>query len=363
MNDIETLIQKVKHKRVDELSSETLIQLQEDETLIALLKILHDDDYFVRADASWALQLVGKPAIPGLIDALRDENWHVRQVAAETLGWIGDPIAVSNLIVAISDTDHMVFEQAVYALADIARENDVPKLYPLLNSDNPRLRLAAAYALEEKAGEAGIQGFVDLARYRISGDKHEHETAVNGIVSIGSVSIPALIPLLRDDDDMMRRFAIECLGKIGDPIAVINLIDALKHEPEDYIREEIGWALTGMGDAGFQHLLQALQDPDQRLRQEVIRPLGEFRDSAAVPELVRALRESNDSYIRGQIIFALGRIGNPTVIPILLDYLEDKTLWFSDRHVDDVTAQVLRHDFGTPEALAAVEEWRRKQQK
>ena len=46
---------------------------------------------------------IGAPAVEPLIAALRDKDWHVREGAAEALGWIKDPSAVEPLIGALKD--------------------------------------------------------------------------------------------------------------------------------------------------------------------------------------------------------------------------------------------------------------------
>ena len=48
--------------------------------------------------ASDTLVQIGKPAVQALIACLDDRYWHARQIAAETLGKIGDRRAVQPLI-------------------------------------------------------------------------------------------------------------------------------------------------------------------------------------------------------------------------------------------------------------------------
>jgi len=64
------------------------------------------------------------------------------------------------------------------------------------------------------------------------------------------------------------------------------------------------------------YLIAALADP--RLRLFAASSLGEIRAHAAVPALVRNLNVKNDP-VRNAAVKALGRIGDPSAIPSLVD--------------------------------------------
>ena len=89
---------------------------------------LADEDPYRQAAASEALQEIGKPAIQGLIDALKNEDVQIRQSAAEILGEIGaiTPEVVPSLIEVLKDTDQQVRETAAEALARIGVKAEEP---------------------------------------------------------------------------------------------------------------------------------------------------------------------------------------------------------------------------------------------
>ena len=62
---------------------------------------------------------IGAPAIEGLLYALHDPDKHVRTLAVQTLGDIGNPLAVSPLVDALRDDDWVVRWTAVKALENI----------------------------------------------------------------------------------------------------------------------------------------------------------------------------------------------------------------------------------------------------
>jgi hypothetical protein len=70
----------------------------------------------VRWAAAQALEKIGPPALPALIQALQDEEGLVREAAAEALGAIGDPQATPALIQALQDEEGEVRRAAAKAL-------------------------------------------------------------------------------------------------------------------------------------------------------------------------------------------------------------------------------------------------------
>jgi HEAT repeat protein len=59
------------------------------------------------------------PAVPALIQALQDQEWWVREAAAEALGVIGDPQAVPALLEVLQDKEGRVRRAAAWALRKI----------------------------------------------------------------------------------------------------------------------------------------------------------------------------------------------------------------------------------------------------
>jgi HEAT repeat protein len=77
------------------------------------------------------------------------------------------------------------------------------------------------------------------------------------------------------------------------------------------------------GDLG-QVLRSALGDADALVVEAVCFALGERRDSAACAEIGAVAREHHDIRCREASIAALGAIGDPGSLPVVLDALKDK---------------------------------------
>jgi HEAT repeat protein len=148
-----------------------------------------------------ALGKVGVPAVPLLIQALGDGDWHVREAACRALGEIGDRQAVPPLIQALRDGSWQVCRAACWALGQIGAPQAVPHLIQNLGNQNMYVRLAAGGAL----------------------------------VKIGRPAVLPLIQALGDGNEYARFAVCWTLGQIGDPQALPHLIQALEDEDE-YVR-------------------------------------------------------------------------------------------------------------------------------
>ena len=90
-----------------------------------------------------------KPAVPMLIDALKDDDELVREHAAEALGDIGSPEAIPHLTRALEDEAGRVRRDAVSSLGRFgpAAKAALPKAEKLLQDSEPLVREAARAAL------------------------------------------------------------------------------------------------------------------------------------------------------------------------------------------------------------------------
>jgi HEAT repeat protein len=94
------------------------------------------------------LTALGRPAVSELLEALEDEHWMVREVAAQALGLIGDLRAVEPLLgKAKTDRDMGVRESCIKALGQFGDARAVAVLVEAVNV--PTTRLAASEGLSK----------------------------------------------------------------------------------------------------------------------------------------------------------------------------------------------------------------------
>jgi len=82
-------------------------------------------------------------------------------------------------------------------------------------------------------------------------------------------------------------------------------------------------ALGAVGDArGLAKLRELTSHGDAAVRQEAVLALGEAADTGSREVLVRRLKDDSLT-VRGCAVYALGRLGDPSLIPILSKAVEE----------------------------------------
>ena len=167
-----------------------------------------------------------------------------------------------------------------------------------------------------------IEGLSDKERVRFA--------ASDALVAVGEPAVPALIRQLRVDDAEMCRQVVFVLGQIGEGAraAIPDLIDLLLNEPD--LRPAVASALGRIGDeAAVPALIQILENGDARLHSNVIGTLGAIGPPTKppVPLLIEIVDAERHWHVRCEAVIALGQIGAPAAIPVLIQSLVGKLLF------------------------------------
>lgn len=287
-NNLASYIEMLGDTRDDvrEAAAHALRGMQNPSDVAALCGTLREERWEVRYAGAGVLREIGAPAVPPLIELLRDKSANVREWAAEVLGRIKDPRAVPTLIEALKDDDFVVRGIAAAALGGIKDPRAVQALSETLQDKSAYVRNLAAVALGEIKDPSAV---------------------------------PALSVALTDSDESVGWTAAKSLGEIKDPSAVPALIEALKGC--EYIRWQVAGALRRIGVAAMPALLAALMDEHRWVREGAAHALGEIQDRTAVPALCEALKDEEPD-VRWAVARALGEIGDPLAIPALKDQLQ-----------------------------------------
>ncbi len=260
------------------------------------------------------------PLLIHMLDNPRIETLH-RDIIL-SLGRIGDDDAIDVLIDFLNTyVDHLLREDVIIALGYTQHHRAETALLLLHTSDNPYVRQKLADALSNFTSEATLK---------------------------------TLIKLLDDTDRRVRINAAKSLGEIGAIVAIPALDNAL-------------------------------EDPEWSVRKQAVKALVQFNDDRVIEPLCFALE---DSHYPIRIIAAekLGNIGTPLAYEPLLKARSIYRNSAFDRAIAKLTGhQVRRADvdtkflidmlpvhpqpdgiaktleaIGTPEALEAVQRWRKQ---
>jgi HEAT repeat protein len=148
----------------------------------ALLQALNDDDVLVRSAVADALGVMHyEPALPGLERVLRqDPEPLVRASAAESLGDLGNAIALGVLHEALDDPDDAVRAFAANSIGLLGNRDDIERLRGRAEADS----------------SAEVRASLEAARYRLGEDTVDVLIAL--ISTADTQTASAMLNLLRD---------------------------------------------------------------------------------------------------------------------------------------------------------------------
>ncbi len=246
---------------------------------------LEDEDVNVRLAAVKGLRKL-QLHTAGRLDfeeRLTDPNPHVRAASARTLGDLGRKQAVPKLITLLIDEHAYVRGAAAEALGKLGDDSAVPPLIQVLSGDQPVKGLVIRPTDEL---------LNDIARLKEVEQKIEvvralgHLQATNAIIPIVEHGLQASYPDLRGESAV-------ALARIDDPQAIVPLQDALRPFYE------------AVGDAGVEEAsvapasavpdtLRDIQQSEARARATVAWALGELPDPSSIPILAKAANDENN---------------------------------------------------------------------
>ena len=171
-------------------------RLQDSVTVPAVAALLADRTVGVRREAVFALGQIGHAsARPALEGALRDREPGVVALAVEALGKLGTKAATASLLPFVRRGTPEQRMRACESLWRLTDTTAVDTLLATLAERDPAIRWRAVYALEKLPLPARI--------------------------------VPAVTPLLKDADPLVRAHAARTLGRLKSPLASTALLEAL----------------------------------------------------------------------------------------------------------------------------------------
>lgn len=168
--------------------------------------------------------------------------------------------------------------------------------------------------------------------------------AVDALGRIGDRrAVEPLIGTLKDRDSLIRGHAVEALGRIKDPQAVAPLVVILSSkEQPSHVRMSAAEALGAIGDPrAVEPLTLALLDQHWGVRSRAAQALGRLKDPRAVAPLIGALQDK-EAAVRANAAESLGELGDRRAVKPLTAALQDP-----DRNVRKKADLALRRLTGT----------------
>jgi len=251
------------------------------------------------SDQTTELDIIGD-----ILTQLIDGDWGKRQEAFRLLRDYALKMKatypkplVERLMTSLSHKEWMVRWGVAEVLVCLGAKEAKPALLNLLKDNNQTVRMTAIRAIA------------------ILGDKDDAD---------------AIIPFIQDKQTMVREAAIQTLGTLRNPKAISALLPILVHREEDACLYAIE-ALGKIGDiSAYNTLVHLLETGDEKLRWVCAEALGNLKDVRAIPHLQNCLTDERgplweEKRICDVAFIALETIGTPEALSIAKQWKINRT--------------------------------------
>jgi len=366
------------------------------------------DPEFIAAHSK--LKLIGRPAVPKLIDALLDSPGN--KIIEDLLVKLLDNKSLADFVDALTEPDRQLVTSIAKILASSNTydpnsllkqldDPDIPKklLLQILTMKKTHLNIRKVTALLDThdknkrtlafhlihavatpdmvpfmlkyADDADVSIRIQtikilsqfknetvrgaLVRALTDSNKLVRQHALEGISRLNlEVSAAHICPLLRDSDMTVQAKAIEALVKIQDPNTVGYLIEVLNDESE-YVRRAAVEVLNEVADPrAIKNLLGAMRDSDWWVRVRAADALGSIGGPRVV-EAVISLLSDKDEFLRRTAIEILNSVKDERAYFYLVQALDDDDWWVRERAIDALTE--MGDQRAVPELFKAIDKY------
>lgn len=293
------------------------------------------------------------PVVRKALDALDSMDSEAREAAIESLSQMDHPAAREALVQALQHEVRDVREQATHKLAELGDIRALSSLERFLATEWDSSMRDSMETLAKALGKEALPELLSLL-------EHEGEDVrTSAAWAIGQIrdasAAPHLLRLLNQIEEGPTKVAIVfALGRTADTSAIPYLIDILRTKGRRDRKIRAAALLEDLGPEAVYALAEVSSDEDSDVRLYATRALANIRDVAAVPALLDTLQHE-ESDVRSAALSALRAIGDVSAVPGLIDVLS-----YEDDNMQRSAASILER-IGTPEALSAVEKWKKSQ--
>jgi HEAT repeat protein len=200
----------------------------------------------------------------------------------------------------------------------IGRTKSADRVITVLNDKDPVRRSSAAWALGEIKDQKAVNPLINVLKDKDSLVKRMSVEALGKLKNPNAVNPLIAIAMDKNNEYFLRRNAVKALGEIADTKAAAPLITLLK---ENHYTAPISKGL------------------DNEFRVEIIRSLGEIKNVEAVQPLI-ALINNEDPFLSRQVAVALGKLGDPRAIDLLIGILKNNKDSLVQREAAEALAKI-----------------------
>lgn len=308
------------NKREVRISAILLLGLMKDEAAYGpLLDISHEEEF--AEDVKKALVFIGSENPESLLKLFQTDNSHQLRFICDVAGEIASPVYYDVLEDLLKNDDGHVRAIAARSISTLGNRRAKEKLIKLLTDPYEDVQETAVNALNNLKDTLNTDELLDMLK------SENHFLRRNIARLLGKIkaedAVTALGFALKDEKIMVRKEVVEALSSIGTPEAVRYLTNALTDEDPD-IRISVTLSLGAIGGEGILDLLIILAaDQENFVRVSAAKALGMLKDRGAVKTLIRLLSDRS-GFVVSTAIESLKALGGDAARDAILKMLSSE---------------------------------------
>ncbi|MCD6309434.1 MAG: HEAT repeat domain-containing protein [Candidatus Eremiobacteraeota bacterium] len=157
-------------------------------------------------------------------------------------------------------------------------------------------------------------------------DSDDHSTRIRAIrlVELAGITseLPAIVRLISDENNLVRRSAISALGTIGSRSHCKDLLSGLEDTDQEVRRLTIITLGKLCCKGAVDLIIPVLSDNDENIRVACVCALGEIKGREVLTPLCRAMKDESP-LVRETAARCLGELGDHDAVPVLIEALEE----------------------------------------
>ena len=245
-----------------------------------------------------------------LYEVLKSENYKLQILSANALGKSKNTEAVPHLLIALSDADPDVRIAALTALGKFRNAKICTNIANLLSDVEINVRISAVRALGKIKDPSAISYLVESLydSFWWYGREDGIQTLLEVISSFGKAALDELVKAVQSEDPSVRRYALELLRPLREP-RIIDLLEMAFYDMNYDVAEKALLALLEFEEKILPILFEALNSPEQWIREKAVWGMGEIGSNQAEKKLQEMLNDEAEP-VRKEAMVALSKLKN-----------------------------------------------------
>jgi HEAT repeat protein len=218
---------------------------------------------------------------------------------------------------ALQSDDEEKRRSALYSLRNISCTDAQALIFTAMGDESWRVRKEAVECfIFLNPDPSSVEQLLNLLRNEDNAGLRN--SAAETVIRLGSICAAPLMAMVQDHDADVRKFVIDVMGAIGDPVFVPVLLKALR-DPEVNVASAAAEQLGALGDSeAATELMQTILIRDEVLfRFSALGALGALAKPAPVPEALVKLADQD--ILRKAVFECLGTISDESSFKLLLE--------------------------------------------